>query len=246
MRLALLFIVTFWLTGCVVGNREIQVNTPEVKGQTTSKNISVYIDSVTDNRTFEFRPSKPSIPSLDEDVLVNEVRKEKPASSGFENDREKDKVSAEERIKAMETLDINYSNLVGRQRNGYGKAMGNVSLENNQGIEEVVSDVIKKTLAARGYNITDNTEAQMQVTVLVNKFWGWYTPVPFAEYLSAQIETDLQFSQGDSTKQLSIFAESKETHPMAMFGSGAWGDIFELALANYVENLNKSLDESGL
>ncbi len=78
--------------------------------------------------------------------------------------------------------------MIGRQRNTYGKAIGDVSLPENDSVERRVLLLVEQGLRQSGYRISTDPSAPNSITVSIRKFWGWMTPGFFALTFEAQIE----------------------------------------------------------
>ena len=66
---------------------------------------------------------------------------------------------------------------IGRQRNTYGKAMGDIMLPEGQTVEGCVRDLVAEALARRGYAVAEaKGEATFDVQVKIGEFWAWCTP----------------------------------------------------------------------
>jgi uncharacterized lipoprotein YajG len=84
---------------------------------------------------------------------------------------------------------------IGRKRNSFGKALGDILLEEGQTVETVITSALKRSFSEKGYKIlegqnqTDNT---IVVDASIEKFWAYMTPGFWAITLSSDISTDIQ------------------------------------------------------
>jgi hypothetical protein len=64
---------------------------------------------------------------------------------------------------------------VGRKRNGYGKALGDVLLEKGQTVADVVKQHLIAGLKEKGYQVTVEKASKnaIPVDVVIKKFWTW-------------------------------------------------------------------------
>jgi hypothetical protein len=74
--------------------------------------------------------------------------------------------------------------VIGRQRNGYGHAMGDIALPAGETVQTRVKELITQGFARRGYRVTTDASADNTVEVKIDKFWAW---MPYSS-IAAQIE----------------------------------------------------------
>lgn len=74
------------------------------------------------------------------------------------------------------------SRTIGRQRNGDGKALGNVLLPDGRTVELAVREMVTNALAELGYAVVDVRSPQFEkafpMQVDIEQFWTWFTPRP--------------------------------------------------------------------
>ncbi|HEY0200042.1 MAG TPA: hypothetical protein VGC19_16140 [Rhodanobacter sp.] len=121
---------------------------------------------------------------------------------------------------------------IGRKRNGFGKALGDVLLENGQTVEDVVRTNLTVALQQAGYQV--KTEAGLSANPLVldvriKQFWAWFRPGFWAITLSSNIATEL-YVTGVSAP-LEITTHTEENRQMAT--EGAWMEIVQKGLTDY-------------
>ena len=72
------------------------------------------------------------------------------------------------------------SRALGRKRNGYGMAMGDVLLNPPQTASTLVGDAVKAGLRDAGYRVLDASDSAganaPRVNVRIEEFWTWITP----------------------------------------------------------------------
>jgi uncharacterized lipoprotein YajG len=66
--------------------------------------------------------------------------------------------------------------MVGRQRNGFGHAMGDVSLAGDQSVTQQVRALVEQGLHAAGFQLTSEPAAPNAMTVSIQEFWSWMSP----------------------------------------------------------------------
>src|SRR5262249_6963628 len=121
---------------------------------------------------------------------------------------------------------------IGRKRGGFGKAFGDVLLEDGQTASGVVRQHLTNALEQDGYQVVnDASKAQPSTPVLdvhIKQFWTWVSPGFWAISLSNRITTDLAFS-GNPTP-IVIDVEKKEGFQV-------------IVESDWIKVVNKALDE---
>lgn len=203
-----LMVVSFWLTGCVTGTRQVDLAAPSYDAG-KSANADVYLVAVKDNRTFEANPDRPSIPSVKGDLA--ETPAEKRAT------------------------------LIGRQRNGYGKAMGDVALPGDLTVMDKTQELLRNGLESRGYNVTTNPGSPVQVKASIDEFWGWFNPGFWAVSFQARVSSTLEVMTKQGKYRFTVHGYGKNTGQVA--SDANWQLAFDRAMVDFLKNLDAKLDE---
>ncbi|MGH8335261.1 MAG: YajG family lipoprotein [Gammaproteobacteria bacterium] len=77
--------------------------------------------------------------------------------------------------------------MIGRQRNTFGKAMGDVSLPTDDSVTQKVRSLVEQGLIENGYRISEDPKTPQSIAVSIRNFWGWMTPGFFALTFEAKI-----------------------------------------------------------
>ena len=121
---------------------------------------------------------------------------------------------------------------VGRKRNSWGKALGDVLLQPGQTVEAVIRQNLVAAFEQAGYQVKGEGDAgssPLMVDVHIKQFWSWFTPGFFAITLSNNIATDLVFSGGGTPVVVSTHVE--DSHAAATEDS--WMKIVDKGLDAY-------------
>jgi len=81
--------------------------------------------------------------------------------------------------------------MIGRQRNGFGKAMGDIALPQGQTVTERTRLLVEQSLARKGYQVITDANAPISVNVSVKEFWAWSTPGFWALTFEAKLSCEL-------------------------------------------------------
>ncbi|CAA0103550.1 Uncharacterised protein [Zhongshania aliphaticivorans] len=136
------------------------------------------------------------------------------------------------------------STLIGRQRNGYGMAMGDVALNEGLTIQDEVRELLTKGLESRGYKVVDNVSAPNHLTVDVEKFWAWFSPGMWSVSFESNLQCNIGFKKGMDIKQIDITGYGINKGQIA--SDENWKLAYRRAYLNFLENLDKLLDAEDL
>ncbi|MGE5472498.1 MAG: flagellar biosynthesis protein [Bacteroidota bacterium] len=124
------------------------------------------------------------------------------------------------------------SRAVARKRNGFGKAMGDVVLQDGQTVSNIVRSTLSSAFEQAGYKVTTEAAAgtpALFVDVRIKKFWAWMTPGFWALTFESQIETDLNI-EGRATP-ISIKAYATDSRQLGT--DSTWMDIINQGLKEF-------------
>ncbi|RYZ94432.1 MAG: hypothetical protein EOO68_20265 [Moraxellaceae bacterium] len=136
------------------------------------------------------------------------------------------------------------ASLIGRQRNGYGKAMGDVTLPKANNVQKEMRDLLKEGFESRGYTVSDNKNAPIKVQVDINKFWAWFTPGMWAVSFEANLDSDMNIANTDGNKKLNVVGYGINKGQVA--SDANWMLAYERAFEDFLKNLDKALDDAKL
>jgi uncharacterized lipoprotein YajG len=66
--------------------------------------------------------------------------------------------------------------MIGRQRNAYGQALGDISLPSGDSVTTRVRLLVEQGLIRSGYRVSSNPNAPNSISVSIKDFWSWATP----------------------------------------------------------------------
>lgn len=134
------------------------------------------------------------------------------------------------------------SALIGRQRGGYGQAMGDVALPEGSTIENEVRKLISSGLQNRGYVVSDNSNNKLNVDI--EKFWAWMVPSFITIGFESEITTNLSISNENGTKQAKVEGVGNNEGQVA--SNANWQLTYSRAFENFLSNMDSALEELGL
>ncbi|MDR1424820.1 MAG: hypothetical protein LBI92_09520 [Azoarcus sp.] len=137
---------------------------------------------------------------------------------------------------------------VGRKRNSFGRALGDILLKEGQSVETLTASSIRQAFAEKGYKVIDRREDTTPNTLFVDasvdKFWSWMTPGFSALTLSTEISTDLAIqspAQGNAPgKTVTASIRAYGNYQTGMEGN--WIEVINKALRAYIDELKAKLE----
>lgn len=118
---------------------------------------------------------------------------------------------------------------VGRKRNTYGRALGDVLLEPGESVADLVREHLAAALRQAGYRVIDapaDDPAAIRVDVRIDRFWTWFQPGFWQVRLHGEITTQLSFrGRGDA-----IGIDVSEVDARQAAHDRAWRQILDQAL----------------
>jgi Uncharacterized lipoprotein len=203
-------------SGCVTGRRSLDVDVPPADASTPAPKVAG------------------KGPITLGDVSDNRVFENGPGSPSTPSvNGDVDQLSAAQK-----------STFIGRQRNGFGHAMGDITLPEGQTVQGKVSDLIREGLKRRGYDVTGTTGAPNTVTAEVQQFWTWMTPGFFA--LSFEAHLAAKISVTSNGKTVSFIVKGYGLNHGQFAKDSNWKQAYDIAFQDFITNLNAQLDASGL
>jgi hypothetical protein len=132
------------------------------------------------------------------------------------------------------------SRALGRKRNGYGMAMGDVLLNPPQTAASLVADAVRAGLRDSGYRIVDAGDpayaSAPKVDIRIDEFWTWITPgfsIKLDNKTTLVIEGNLPGLTPPATVQV------RETKGYFAITESEWAPFIDSALAKVRERVHQ-------
>ena len=210
LKVASSIFVALVITGCATSRSNLDVQIPKAENA-QSNGKQVYINSVSDKRTFQVSPPNPDIPSLDPSEDQNEQIK----------------------LRA-----------IGRKRNGFGKALGDMLLKEGETVQSLTNQSIQQAFTEKGYTVLSSKDQVTKDTYIVDaniqKFWAWMNPGFWQITLSSEIATDLAIKapKGATSQQISV----KAADGYQVATESNWTEIIQKSIQLYINDLKSKLN----
>ncbi len=135
---------------------------------------------------------------------------------------------------------------VGRKRNGYGKALGDVLIDEGNTVESLIFKATRNSLVSLGYQVTDKKEEARPDAIImdisVDKFWTWVTLGAWAGGIHGQImTTDTLEMAGQKGKPLVITGDFENS--IQVVTDGTWKNAVQTTLSDYIHRAQTQFKE---
>lgn len=131
------------------------------------------------------------------------------------------------------------ASFIGRQRNTFGKALGDVVLPPEQTVPERAKLLVAAALKKRGYTIRDDPNTPNSASVIIDQFWGWYSPGMWYLSYEARIICAIKLKKGDKTSTFTVEGYGENHGQVA--SDPNWQLTYKRAFEDFLKNLDAEL-----
>jgi len=132
--------------------------------------------------------------------------------------------------------------MIGRQRNGYGAAMGDIQLAGGSNIEMEAQKLVAEGLKRRGY--TTNKAPGNNAVVKVEEFWAWFTPGFAAVTFESRLRCAITLTVNGTKKDLVVNGHGVNKGQVA--SDANWQLAYSRAFEDFLKNFDSALAGAGL
>jgi uncharacterized lipoprotein YajG len=132
--------------------------------------------------------------------------------------------------------------MIGRQRNTWGKAMGDISLRDDDSVTKRVRLLVEEGLRRRGYGISSDATTPVSAVVSVDEFWGWGTPGFWTISFEAKVQCTITVTSAAGERKLIMKGYGINHGQVAKDGN--WQEAFDPAFEDFMTNLSTQWDDS--
>lgn len=134
--------------------------------------------------------------------------------------------------------------MIGRQRNGFGKAMGDIALPAGETVQKRVTALFEEALKRRGYAVTTDATGANKAAISIKEFWAWFTPGMWSISFEARITCVLSVKTEAGPKEITITSQSYNGGQVA--SDANWRLAYERAFEDFLKKLDAELAAAGL
>ncbi len=137
------------------------------------------------------------------------------------------------------------SRAIARKRNTYGKALGDIILEEGQSVQSVIYEATRNSLYSLGYDVVNNDkEAKSDAIIMdisIDKFWAWFMPGFWTLSLKSEITTTNTVTVPKRDKPIIITASSRNLCQVA--NEANWKKTLRLVVDDFIEKAKLELKD---
>jgi hypothetical protein len=124
------------------------------------------------------------------------------------------------------------ASMIGRQRNGYGKAMGDIALPADDSVIKRARVLVEEGLTRRGYQVTSEPFAPASATVAIDQFWAWGTPGFWSVAFEARVYCTVTMRDGGRSGTFVIKGDGLNRGQMA--SDENWQQAYRAAFDDFL------------
>jgi uncharacterized lipoprotein YajG len=133
---------------------------------------------------------------------------------------------------------------VARKRNSYGKALGDILLEEGQTVEGVVRGALERAFLEMGYEVIDvNDGDSIVLDAEIDQFWAYVRSGFWTIALTLEVETKLlaTMPNGDQNKDISVKYERK----FQTATEGNWMKAIDGGVQKFIDTVKEEVMADG-
>lgn len=133
--------------------------------------------------------------------------------------------------------------MIGRQRNTYGHAMGDIALPSPETIKSKGIELIEEGLRRSGYTVSKGTAGANTVSADIEEFWAWSNPGFMTIGFEVRIRSKLTIAKGD--KRASLVVSGHAENRGAAASDSNWQLAYTRAFDDFLTNFQAELTRAG-
>ncbi len=133
--------------------------------------------------------------------------------------------------------------MIGRQRNTWGMAMGDIALPEGSSVTGTVSTLLEEAFHRHGYKVARDAKGARAASVRVDEFWAWFTPGMWSVMFEAKIACSITVTH-PSGKTFTIRGYGENSGQVA--SNANWQLAYARAFDKFLQNSKVELQNAGL
>jgi uncharacterized lipoprotein YajG len=134
--------------------------------------------------------------------------------------------------------------MIGRQRDGFGHAMGDIGLAPGDSVTKRVRLLVEQGLRRKGYDISVDPNAPYVVAVSVKEFWAWMTPGFIALTFEAKLSCEIVATGADGARTTIVKGYGLNHGQFAKDVN--WQEAYDPAFEDFIANFGTQWGNLGL
>lgn len=133
--------------------------------------------------------------------------------------------------------------MIGRQRNGWGHAMGDISLPPGGTVTQTGRQLVEEALKHHGYRITSSSSAGATASVVINELWAWMSPGAFTLDFQAKVNCTVTLRKGGRSTVVVVSGYGLNHGQVAK--NENWREAYEIAFRDFLEKFDIAAAQAG-
>ncbi|MFA6960449.1 MAG: hypothetical protein WC205_06850 [Opitutaceae bacterium] len=134
--------------------------------------------------------------------------------------------------------------MIGRQRNTYGRAMGDVALPANDSVTKIAKGLLEQSLKRRGYALSTDPKTPNSASVSIDEFWAWFTPGFASIAFEARVYCTVTIKRSDVETKIVIKGYGINRGQVA--SNANWELAYTRAFDDFLVKIDPELQKAGL
>ena len=132
--------------------------------------------------------------------------------------------------------------MIGRQRNTYGMAMGDIALPDGDSVTQRAKLLVEEALKHRGYKISSDPTATNSASVTIDEFWAWFTPGFFSVSFEARVYCTITLKRADGSAKIIIQGYGINRGQIA--SDANWQLAYDRAFDDFMNKFDAEMDKT--
>ena len=134
--------------------------------------------------------------------------------------------------------------MIGRQRNGYGRAMGDIGLPEGDSVIQVTKSLFEQSLKRRGFALSTDPKSPKSAVVSIDEFWAWFSPGVFTLSFESRVYCTITIKNDDQTTKAVIHGYGLNRGQVA--SDANWQLAYQRAFDDFLIKSEPELQKAGL
>lgn len=131
--------------------------------------------------------------------------------------------------------------LIGRQRDSFGKAMGDLALAGDRTVEDEVRRLLVQGLEARGIRVSDSDPDATPLDVTIDEFWAWFSPGMWTIGFDARLRTRIELAVESGPRVAVVTGHGSNRGQIE--SDANWVLAYQRAFDDYVARLAEAVED---
>lgn len=125
--------------------------------------------------------------------------------------------------------------MIGRQRNTWGKAMGDIGLRDDDSVTKRTRLLVAEGLRRKGYELSDDSRSPVSAAVSIDEFWAWSTPGFWALTFEAKLQCTISIASPAGVQTVIVKGYGMNHGQFAKDVN--WQEAYDPAFEDFMNNL---------